>query len=458
MKKDYSWIALTDVKIVSDRDAHESETVTAVICDPDTGAIREQISRSLPQDQRGMTQWPTLFADVINENSRFIAAGTEGNDGELLTDLTPAGIPVWDLSGEHISAFTTSPYADNWRNGLRNNQALLSTGDLVNGEILHIQVTGKGFLYESFSLCLPEPARRQFHWPFYLCNYINSHSRYIRAGEKNAPDENNSDRLFSPRYSDCLNYLWVPASSPLVIDMKIMDTNGRDVTVIKDWIRPGLKDRLNALFIDDMQTLLDDDVMGEDLIALEQEISTVTLDSDTKKRYLSLYHTAHRLLLESTIIEVIVDTKQTIQVIFNPKLSRDFKQYHYHLIQEEKHQSTSIAEVHYGDPVKSVADANGVWTIQSDFRMADNFRIEIHLSVENALRTYIVYHSGKQITSNAMSISEARLNALFTDENYTHLADNVTQELIDTLEEEVIAPQREDLRPAMMNLLDAAQR
>lgn len=456
--------------IVSGRDVQDGETVRVVAFDPKTGAILQQTFFSPEGDERAASIWPSGLACAINTsyaNQSLIAAGTPVENDVLSTDWVPDGIPLWNASGKDLGAFTTSPAASNWLDG----GPLPDAGDLLSGEILQMTVTrrgqdtiGEGYLYESLSVTLPEAFRTQYHWPFYLSHYINSHCRYVRAGELRAPD---SGALITPRYSPLRNRLWVPAHSDLEVCVSVRARDENVVSLTQK--RPGLAERLDALFSDATREVLAAETTQTGLDMLEAEMSAIEPSEDIAAQFWQLYDRAQQLLISSTIKHVEIDVENRVTVTFSQAAGRSFSAYNYRLMHEERYPSTEIARLYQVNSA-GFPPENNVWSVQATARKADTFRIEVQIVQRSGLtRIYTAWPlAGKAYFNNAnpppaqgeasFRSLEARLNDLFINKEQTQLAEALTLPVLDMLATEIgTIPDGDDRKLAYKTLLDKAQ-
>ncbi|MFJ3485402.1 hypothetical protein ACIPL1_18725 [Pseudomonas sp. NPDC090202] len=441
METQSEWMLLPNVKILSDRDAPDGDTVTAVVCDQASGAVLEQVSLRLGQEQAGRTQWPALFADEINECSQYLAAGTPNGDDDntFNTGYADNGISLWRYTGhgnESIDVFTTSLSANNWENGLPGEAALLSPGDLLPDEHLQVEVRGaEGYLYESLSLGPSDKKVKytQYHWPFHLCSYINSHSRYLRAGVINPPGASPAKGLITPLYSDRLNRLWVPVGSSMHVKLTIRDKEGLDVTGLKG--RPTLEDRLREVFTDDDLTAVKKDLSTQKMGVLAREINSILSCPEKDTVLMPLLHRARQMLVASTIEFVAPDASGAIVVTFSQNAKRSFKRYNYEIVMNDAHSQILLAHLNKGQASEPSLLSGHVWTAPLGAHL--NHTVSVHMNAFLKPRwAYCAWPlTALRFETVPDTSPEAGIAALFADKAHTTLAAGVTQETIDALEE-----------------------
>jgi len=70
-------------------------------------------------------------------------------------------------------------------------------------------------LYEELEFVTDNKTSSMHNWPYYLSDYINKNSLFLRAGEKNT-----ETKIITPLYSSYRNKIWVPNGNNYAYEIK----------------------------------------------------------------------------------------------------------------------------------------------------------------------------------------------------------------------------------------------
>lgn len=206
MNENAEWKEISGMNIQSDRDARTGESICAFVIDPKTDEILEENIFIPNNTEAGHYTWPMKFAEEINKNSNYIRSGERDDKG----DITPIGSQyrnkLWRKKSSDLIAYPTNCFLDSWKH----DGVISSAGAVIPGIKIKISVNSLNYnlLYEELNFITGNETSSIYSWPYYLSDYINKNSLFLRAGEKNK-----ETKLITPLYSSYRNEVWVPNGS-----------------------------------------------------------------------------------------------------------------------------------------------------------------------------------------------------------------------------------------------------
>ncbi|MFJ4374530.1 RHS repeat-associated core domain-containing protein [Pseudomonas japonica] len=181
-------------KIEADRDAVVGEQVSLFVFDSIAERLLDRITLSAKAGRLGKAQWPADLAKQVNASSAHA----------MITDNT-----IRHRQGE-LRTFTTALHLDNWVQG----DTIEARADLTAAEriVVTVATAGKGNFCEALTFT-PDPARlKAAQWAKDLAAYINTSSRYLKAGVKDT-----TKKTIVAQEDAKTNLIWLPKDSALKV-------------------------------------------------------------------------------------------------------------------------------------------------------------------------------------------------------------------------------------------------
>ncbi|MDU9393487.1 RHS repeat-associated core domain-containing protein [Pseudomonas sp. zfem002] len=181
-------------KIEADRDAVAGEQVSLLVFDSIAERLLDRITLSAKAGRLGKAQWPADLAKQVNASSAHVR----------ITDNT-----IQHRQGE-LRTFTTALHLDNWLQG----DTIEAKADLTAAEriVVTVATAGRGNFCEALTFT-PDPARlKAVQWAKDLAGYINSSSRYLKAGVKDT-----TKKTIVAQENAKTNLIWLPKDSALKV-------------------------------------------------------------------------------------------------------------------------------------------------------------------------------------------------------------------------------------------------
>ncbi|MFZ4215720.1 hypothetical protein ACOZB2_30650, partial [Pantoea endophytica] len=196
-----------------------------------------------------------------------------------------------------------------------------------------------------------------------------------------------------------------------------------------------LKQRIRMLFTDETRKALLASITQADIDEIGDEVQN---ELSWCADYAEIQHQisdAQQLLLNETVLNCKVNTKNHVTVTFSQTQTRHFRDYHYFLRLNDEDQS----ELQSGEPTyPSRLDALS-WTVPLTPKLTDAFSLEVR-KAGNTGETYTLYKSAHNVfyeSYDTKSETEDKMNALFSDVGFTVLRNGVVLKDIDMLEQEI---------------------
>lgn len=208
-----NWVEVPGMNIKSDRDAQAGESICAFVVDKSTENIKQIISFNPIGDETNHYTWPEIFSDKINQQGVQIRAGEKNSSGGFDTVASQYRNKLWRPEGADLTVFSTNCSLDSWSD----NGEINAISDLPVGLNLVVETKSKrhGVVYERLVFPVTREVSGRYTWPYSLSHYVNTHSLYVRCGEKN-----NDSKLIVPLVSSYRNHFWSPVGADISVSMQ----------------------------------------------------------------------------------------------------------------------------------------------------------------------------------------------------------------------------------------------
>ncbi|MBK4997845.1 hypothetical protein IAE37_000121 [Pseudomonas sp. S31] len=224
---DCLWASRTYV--LADRDLLVGEKILAWAVDPIDGRLLKSVTVTGTEENRARAAWPAALVRAIQADKTWVAhsvllqAGHVSPDAELAVaaqSTSSTQFAAFDVVKKatvdrlwafdsHCRVFSNAPFKANQVAAVRLPQAAPAAGDRVCVQIRH---RTSQWLYESH-VFTPHPKADQATWSEPLCEFLNTHSSMLRAGQLAA-----DGITISPGKND--NTLWIPQLSELSVHVE----------------------------------------------------------------------------------------------------------------------------------------------------------------------------------------------------------------------------------------------